>query len=171
MDGSFGDPSTQLLTASFCQIVSSELKTGFPFHPGRSRTTPVLLWSQTSPTHVVEIPVFPDERHRDGRCLWFVSLCIASAFIVDLYVGLPRTPRRSRTKGDLTGQVTSHFPKATTPNTMAFDDRLTVYADRRRSFEVVGPPCFTNSRGLALRRGRNVPPPQVLFPGSFDTTF
>jgi hypothetical protein len=68
-------------------------------------------------------------------------------------------------------KLTSHFPEAKTPTTLAFDVRLTVSAARRRSFKDVGPPCFTESRWLALRRGRIVLPPQVLSPGSFTTTF
>ena len=97
------------------------------------------------------------------RCLGFRRRLIRWLTAAALTVG--------RTKGDLTGQLTSHFPEATTPTTLTFDDCLTVSDSRRRSFEVVGPPCFTDSRGLALRRGRIVPPPQVLFPGSFATTF
>ena len=65
----------------------------------------------------------------------------------------------------------SHFPEAKTPTTLAFDRRLTVFAACRRSFKDAGPPCFTESRWLALRRGRIVFPPQVLLPGSFATTF
>ena len=118
------------------------------------------------------VPGFLDERHGGGWGLWFVSLCIASAFIIDLYVGLPSLlSQTDGHRGTSPVKLTSHFSEAKTPNTLTFDDRLTVFAARRRSFEDVGPPCFTDSRWLALRRGRNVLPPQVLFPGSFATTF
>jgi hypothetical protein len=117
------------------------------------------------------VPGFLDERHGGGWGLWFVSLCIASAFIIDLYVGLPSLlSQTDGHRGTSPVKLTSHFPEAKTPTTLTFDDRLTVFAARRRSFEDVGPPCFTESRWLALRRGRNVHPPQVLFLGSFDTT-
>jgi hypothetical protein len=117
-------------------------------------------------------PGFLDERHGGGWGLWFVSLCIASDFVIDLYVGLPSLlSQPAGHRGTSPVKLTSHFPKAKTPTTLAFDERLTVFAARRRSFEDVVPPCFTESRWLALRRGRNVLPPQVLFPGSFATTF
>lgn len=66
-------------------------------------------------------------------------------------------------------KLTNHFPEANPPTTLTLERRLTVFVAVRRSFE--GPPCFTISRKLALRLGRIVNPPQVLFPGSFDTTF
>ena len=118
------------------------------------------------------VPGFLDERHGGGWGLWFVSLCVASAFVIDLYVGLPSLlSQTDGHRGTSPVKLTSHFPEAKTPTTLAFDVRLTVSAVRRRSFKDVGPPCFTESRWLALRRGRIVLPPQVLFPGSFDTTF
>ena len=113
-----------------------------------------------------------DENSQGGWGLWFVSLCITAVFVVDLYVGLP--PLLSQTvghRGTSPVKLTSHFPEAKTPTTLTFDGPLTVSAARRRSFKGVGPPCFTESRWLALRRGRIVFPPQVLFPGSFATTF
>jgi len=67
-------------------------------------------------------------------------------------------------------KFTNHFPEANPPNTLTLDRRLTVFAADRRSPRWRSP-CFTKSRKLALRLGRNVNPPQVLFPGSFVATF
>ncbi len=42
---------------------------------------------------------------------------VASAFVVDLYVGLPhRGSRRERTKGDLTGQIHEPFSQGDRTN-------------------------------------------------------
>jgi hypothetical protein len=139
-NGSFGNPSTQLLTMSVCQIASSDLKTGFSFHPrGEPQTTPDLLWSQTSGPKCHRSPrVYLDENSQGGWGLWFVSLCIAAVFVVDLYVGLP--PLLSQSvghRGTSPVKLTSHFPEAKTPTTLAFDERLTVSAARRRSFKAL----------------------------------
>jgi len=77
-----------------------------------------------------------------------------------------------RTQGDLTGQTHEPFSRGENtkhPSVWRPANRIcrppTIVRGRW------GPPCFTESRWLALRRGRNVLPPQVLFPGSFATTF
>jgi hypothetical protein len=77
--------------------------------------------------------------------------------------------RQQRTSWDLTGKFTNHCSEVNPPSTLTLDRWLTVSATDRRSFEVESP-CFTDSWGLALRRGRNVNPPRTLFPGSFATT-
>ena len=98
-------------------------------------------------------------------------LRITSDFTVGLYVGLPSslcTVNRDE-RGTSPGKLTNLFPEANPPTTLPLDQQLTVSAADRRTFE--RPPCFTISWKLALRLGRIVNPPKVLFPGSFDTTF
>ena len=67
-------------------------------------------------------------------------------------------------------KLTNHFLEANPPTTLTLDRRLTVSAAGRRSPRCRSP-CFTISRKLALRLGRIVNPPQVLFLGSFAATF
>ena len=100
-----------------------------------------------------------------------MSCRIASAFVVDLYVGLP--PLLSQTdgrRGTSPVRFTSRFPEVTTRNTLAFDRQLTVSADRRRSFEVGWTDVLHRSAVAGTPPRPNVLPPQVLFPGSFATT-
>jgi len=98
-------------------------------------------------------------------------LRVASDFTVGLYVGLLAAPCTMPPDDSGTSPVklTNHFPQVNPPTTLSLDQQLTVSAADRRAFE--RPPCFTISRKLALRLGRIVNPPKVLFPGSFDTTF
>jgi hypothetical protein len=98
-------------------------------------------------------------------------LRVTSDFTVGLYVGLPSSlcTVNLDERGTSPVKLTNHFPEANPPTTLTLERRLTVWVAARRSFE--GPPCFTISRKLALRLGRIVNPPQVLFPGSFVTTF
>mgnify|MGYP001551185424 CR=1 FL=1 len=100
-------------------------------------------------------------------------LRIASDFVIDLYVGLPRGPCTAHAdeRGTSPVKLTNRFPEVNPPTTLTLDRRLTVSVAVSTIPRGVGPPCFTDSRKLALRLGRNVNPPQVLFPGSFDTTF
>ena len=96
---------------------------------------------------------------------------VASAFVVDLYVGLP--PLLSQAdgrRGTSPVKFTSHFPEVTTRNTLAFDNQLTVSADRRRSFEFVRTAVLHRSAVAGTPPRPNVLPPWVLFPGSFATT-
>lgn len=65
-------------------------------------------------------------------------------------------------------KLTNHFLGVKPPVTMTFDRQLTELAAYRRSFE--RSPCFINLGRLALRLGRIVIPPQVLFLGSFVIT-
>jgi len=118
------------------------------------------------------VPGSLDELSRGGWTPLAHILRIASDFVVDLYVGLPASPCTATPdeRGTSPVKLTSHFPEANPPATLTLGRRLTVSVAARRSYEV-GPPCFTISRKLALRLGRIVNPPQVLFPGSFDTTF
>ncbi len=99
----------------------------------------------------------------------FHSSRIASAFVVDLYVGLP-PPVGSGRVGISPVKLTNHFLEANPPSTLTLDRRLTVYAVGRRSPRWRSP-CFTISRRLALRLGRIVNLPQALFLGSFAATF
>jgi hypothetical protein len=98
-------------------------------------------------------------------------LRFASDFTVGLYFGLPSSPCMANRdeRGTSPVKLTNRFPEVNPQTTLMLERRLTVYVAARRSFE--GPPCFTISRKLALHLGRIVNPPQVLFPGSFDTTF
>jgi len=100
-------------------------------------------------------------------------LRIAADFVIDLYVGLPGLPctTDSDERGTSPVKLTNHFPEVNPPTTLTLDRRLTVCVAVSTILRGVGPPCFTNSWKLALRLGRNVNPPRVLFPGSFDTTF
>ena len=94
------------------------------------------------------VPGFLDERHGGGWGLWFVSLCVASDFVIDLYVGLPSLlSQTDGHRGTSPVKLTSHFPEAKTPTTLTFDDRLTVFAARRRSFEDVEDRHASPSRG------------------------
>ncbi len=99
----------------------------------------------------------------------FCSSRVASDFVDDLYVGLPLPPGSGRV-GISPVKLTNHFLEANPPTTLTLDRRLTVSAADRRSSRCRSP-CFTISRKLALRLGRNVNPPQVLFLGSFAATF
>ena len=99
----------------------------------------------------------------------FHSSRIASDFVIDLYVGLPLPPGCGRV-GISPVKLTNHFLEANPPTTLTLDRRLTVFAAGRRSLRCRSP-CFAVSRKLALRLGRNVNPPQVLFLGSFAATF
>lgn len=102
----------------------------------------------------------------------FYSSRVTSAFIVDLYFGLPRVSIADlRTSGTSPVKLTNHFPVANPPTTTTLDhttNRICRMADDPLRLES---PCFTDSRGLALRLGRIVNPLRVLFPGSFDITF
>jgi hypothetical protein len=102
--------------------------------------------------------------------LGFHSSRVTSAFVVDLYVGLPSAVSSVRTSWDLTGQA--HEPFSRGESTIHPDAWPTANRICRRADDPwrAGPSCFTDSRRLALRLGRNVNPPRVLFPGSFDTT-
>ena len=99
-------------------------------------------------------------------------LRIASDFVIDLYVGLPHWPCTASAdeRGTSPVKLTNRFPEVNPPTTLTLDRRLTVSVAVSTIPRGVGPPCFTDSRKLALRLGRNVNPPQVLFPGSFATT-
>ena len=113
------------------------------------------------------------EENSQGRWMPLVPILrVAADFVVDLYVGLPNASciTLSDERGTSPVKLTNHFPTVNPPATLTLERRLTVWVTARRSFEI-GPPCFTISRKLALRLGRIVNPPQVLFPGSFDTTF
>ncbi len=99
----------------------------------------------------------------------FRSSRVTSAFVIDLYVGLPLRYTCSGRVGISPVNLTNHFPEANPPNTLTLDQRLTVFVADRRSPRWRSP-CFTNSRKLALRLGRNVNPPQVLHPGSSVAT-
>ena len=99
----------------------------------------------------------------------FHSSRVASAFVNDLYVGLP-LPMGGGRVGISPVKLTNHFLKANPPTTLTLDRRLTVHAAGRRSPRR-RPPCFTISRKLALRLGRIVDPPQILFLGSFAAIF
>lgn len=81
-----------------------------------------------------------------------------------------RRGRRSGRKGTSPVKLTNHFPEVNPPTTLTLERRLAVCVAVSTNLRA-GPPCFTTSRKLALRLGRIVNPPQVLFPGSFDTTF
>ena len=100
-------------------------------------------------------------------------LRIASDFVIDLYVGLPHWPCTASAdeRGTSPVKLTNRFSEVNPPTTLTLDRRLTVSVAVSTIPRGVGPPCFTDSRKLALRLGRNVNPPLVLFPGSFDTTF
>ena len=99
----------------------------------------------------------------------FRSSRVASAFVVDLYLGLPPLGGSGRV-GISPVKLTNHFLEANPSNTLTLDRRLTAFAADRRSSRCRSP-CFTISRKLALRLGRIVNPPQVLFLGSFAATF
>ena len=99
----------------------------------------------------------------------FHSSRVASAFVIDLYVGLP-PPGGGGRVGISPVKLTNHFLEANPPTTLTLDRRLTAFAADRRSSRCRSP-CFTISRKLALRLGRIVNPPQVLFLGSFAATF
>ena len=101
------------------------------------------------------------------------NLRVASDFVIDLYVGLPPLPCTAMAdeRGTSPVKLTNHFPEVNPPNTLTFERRLTAFVAGSTILRGVGPPCFTNSQKLARRLGRNVNPPQVLLPGSFDTTF
>ena len=101
--------------------------------------------------------------------LCFLSSRVASAFVIDLYVGLP--PLAQRTSWDLTGQAHEPFSRGEStnhPDTWPTANRICRRADDPLRLES---PCFTDSRGLALCLGRIVNPPQVLLPGSSVITF
>ncbi len=98
----------------------------------------------------------------------FHSSRITSAFVIDLYVGLPPLVGGGRV-GISPVKLTNHFLEANPPHTLTLGRRLTVHAADRRSPRGRSP-CFTISRKLALRLGRIVNPPQVLFLGSFVAT-
>jgi hypothetical protein len=65
--------------------------------------------------------------------LGFHSSRVTSAFVVDLYVGLPPVLSHWWTSWDLTGKLTNHFPEANPPATLTLERRLTVFAVARRS--------------------------------------
>lgn len=120
-----------------------------------------------------EAPGLPDENSQGGWVPLVHILRITADFVIDLYVGLPHWPCTARAdeRGTSPVKLTNRFPEVNPPTTLTLDRRLTVFVAVSTILRGVGPPCFTKSRKLALRLGRNVNPPQVLFPGSFDTTF
>jgi len=81
----------------------------------------------------------------DASCsLGFHSSRVASAFVVDLYVGLPQNvpsvTMRSRTSWDLTGKFTNHGVhkdedrlEVSPPTTIAYARQLPVFVIGRRS--------------------------------------
>ena len=73
--------------------------------------------------------------------LGLYSSRVTSAFVIDLYVGLPLIEpfwRRdcSGRVGTSPVKLTNHFPEVNPPDTMTLDRRLTVSAADRRSLEV-----------------------------------
>jgi len=72
--------------------------------------------------------------------------------------------------GDLTGKFTSRFPEVTASTTLASAGSANRICCPARYPSSSGIPCFAQSRRLAPRPGRIMPPPQVSFPGSFATT-
>ena len=123
---------------------------------------------------LVYVEVVPGllEENSQGRWMPLVPILrVASDFTVGLYVGLPPPPciATADERGTSPVKLTNHFPQANPPTTLTLERRLTAFVAARRTSEC-GPPCFTISRKLALRLGRIVNPPRVLFPGSFDTT-
>lgn len=62
----------------------------------------------------------------------FHSSRVASAFVEDLYVGLPPLVGGGRV-GISPVKLTNHFPEANPPTTLTLDRRLTVFAADRRS--------------------------------------
>ncbi len=166
-------------------LMFERTKSGFSFHSVSlgppdvgwrrlPRVTPDLLWSleSKSATGFFRLPVY--RRNVIGidgaSCsLRFHSSRVASVFVVDLYVGIPPLFPGSGRVGTSPVKLTNHFPEANPPTTLTLERRLPVFASVRRSMRLRSS-CFTISRKLALRLGRIVNPPQVLFPGSFDTT-
>ena len=69
-------------------------------------------------------------------CLWFISSRVASAFVVDLYVGLPPILVDWRTSWDLTGQAHEPFSRGESTTTLTLERRLTVFAAARRSMRL-----------------------------------
>ena len=70
----------------------------------------------------------------DGTSLHpqFHSSRVTSAFVVDLYVGLP-PPEGGGRVGISPVKLTNHFLEANPPHTLTLDRRLIVYAADRRS--------------------------------------
>ena len=82
---------------------------------------------------------------RAGRMLLpcplrFCSSRVASAFIVDLYVGLLNQPmkhRLIRRVGTSPVKLTNHFPEVNPPATLTLEQRLTVSAAARRALRLL----------------------------------
>jgi hypothetical protein len=116
-------------------------------------------------------PGLPEKRRRGGWCFLApsVSLPLASPRLSSsTYTLVYRDGCRGRV-GTSPVKLTNQFPEVNPPSTLTLGRRLTASAAVPTILRGVGPPCFTHSRGLALRLGRNVNPPQVLSPGSFVT--
>ena len=76
-------------------------------------------------------PGLPEKRHRvDGAScsLGFYSSRVTSAFVIDLYVGLPPLYSANGRVGTSPVKLTNHFPEANPPSTLTLDRRLTVFA-------------------------------------------
>lgn len=115
-------------------FISGELKTGFSFHPNlAARTTPDLLWSLNDWCYPASQGYWTNFNKADGAS----HSCnrVTSAFTVGLYFGLPPPALTSFGRlGTSPVKLTSHFPWVNAPTTLTSDNRLTVLADRRRSF-------------------------------------
>lgn len=72
--------------------------------------------------------------------LRFCCSRVASAFVIDLYVGLLNQPMRHRLirrVGTSPVKLTNHFPEANPPNTLTLEQRLTVFAAARRALRLL----------------------------------
>lgn len=177
MNASFCDASPRRLTSGIYCYVPDELKQVSPFTQAARLG---LLWICWVP--YAEAPVGlgvhrsgVTGRTSSGLMVHPCSLGSAPLALPWLSSSTYTLAYRPRGLGDA-GRVgtspvklTSHFPEVNPPATLTLERRLTVSVAARPALR--GKPCFTISRKLALRLGRIVNPPQVLFPGSFVTTF
>ena len=142
-NGSFGDLSTfRRLTWGRLPSVSGGLNQVSPFTQEvcASRTTPDLLWSQTT-----DRPWRGPESSRGCRrnfgeadgCLWFLSFALPPISPSAYTLAYRRSPCTATAdeRGTAPVKLTNHFPQAKPPTTLTLDRQLTVSAADRRTFE------------------------------------